>query len=282
MIVLTSNSDLAYLFLFFVVIPAAVFLAIFIPIAIVRSVYTKFVKTHAASFKELTALNRKYHFRDVVPVSYRHQYDNENFFDTVSTQDYLIYQLQFDRKEIEEGIADALFNKSILGKYEREVENCTFGEYDTDKLLHSKRILNRTEKRVFEKTTQHPAIDYLVHIRLDRVKMNGDRVTYKQNVFDSREITQIIRRMDLRKGVRYLDENIWQAICRVERAKVTNKMRFAIYSRDGYRCRICHRKTNDLEIDHIWPIAKGGKTTYDNLQTLCHRCNTKKGASVDY
>ena len=32
-----------------------------------------------------------------------------------------------------------------------------------------------------------------------------------------------------------------------------------------------------MDIDHIKPIAKGGKTTYDNLQTLCRRCNKEKG-----
>ncbi|MDD3841546.1 MAG: HNH endonuclease [Bacilli bacterium] len=57
-------------------------------------------------------------------------------------------------------------------------------------------------------------------------------------------------------------------------------MRFAIYQRDHYRCQKCGRQTNDLEVDHIVPIAKGGKSTYDNLQTLCHRCNSAKGSNL--
>ncbi|WP_294755493.1 HNH endonuclease signature motif containing protein, partial [uncultured Ruminococcus sp.] len=32
-----------------------------------------------------------------------------------------------------------------------------------------------------------------------------------------------------------------------------------------------------LEVDHIIPIAKGGKTEANNLQTLCWRCNREKG-----
>lgn len=65
----------------------------------------------------------------------------------------------------------------------------------------------------------------------------------------------------------------------VERVKVSNRMRFSIYSRDNYTCRMCHRRFNaeNLEIDHIYPIARGGKTTYVNLQTLCKRCNQMKG-----
>ena len=58
-------------------------------------------------------------------------------------------------------------------------------------------------------------------------------------------------------------------------------MRFAIYKRDNYRCRKCGRQTDDLEVDHIIPIAKGGKSTYDNLQTLCHRCNSKKSDNIE-
>lgn len=54
----------------------------------------------------------------------------------------------------------------------------------------------------------------------------------------------------------------------------------AIYERDGYRCRCCGRRTKDLEIDHIVPISKGGKSTYDNLQTLCKRCNKLKGTKT--
>jgi len=34
---------------------------------------------------------------------------------------------------------------------------------------------------------------------------------------------------------------------------------------------------DDLAIDHILPIAKGGKSEYSNLQLLCRTCNTFKG-----
>lgn len=77
----------------------------------------------------------------------------------------------------------------------------------------------------------------------------------------------------------FIWREIWDSICRVERGRVSNKMRFSIYKRDRYRCCICGRsKYSDfLEIDNINPIAKGGKSTYDNLQTLCRRCNKNKG-----
>ena len=57
-------------------------------------------------------------------------------------------------------------------------------------------------------------------------------------------------------------------------------MRFAVYKRDRYRCVKCGSTVN-LEVDHIMPIAKGGKTTFNNLQTLCKRCNMNKSDIIE-
>ena len=43
----------------------------------------------------------------------------------------------------------------------------------------------------------------------------------------------------------------------------------------GQPCRIC-RRPNDIQIDHIIPRFKGGKTVPENLQPLCQCCNQLK------
>jgi 5-methylcytosine-specific restriction endonuclease McrA len=55
-----------------------------------------------------------------------------------------------------------------------------------------------------------------------------------------------------------------------------------IWKRDNFRCRRCGRSPAThfgvvLEVDHVVPWAKDGKTTVDNLQTLCSECNRSKG-----
>lgn len=70
-----------------------------------------------------------------------------------------------------------------------------------------------------------------------------------------------------------------------QRALMTAKLREIIKKRDGYACQACDVSVKDepnllLEIDHIVPLAKGGITTETNLQTLCWRCNRRKGAKL--
>jgi len=56
-------------------------------------------------------------------------------------------------------------------------------------------------------------------------------------------------------------------------------LRQMIFSRDGWACRFCQKRTR-LTIDHIVPVAKGGTSEPDNLQTLCQSCNSRKGTKV--
>ena len=60
--------------------------------------------------------------------------------------------------------------------------------------------------------------------------------------------------------------------------QVSNETREAVFERDGNRCLKCG-SSNDLSIDHVVPLSKGGDNNTDNLQTLCKTCNSSKGAS---
>ena len=67
----------------------------------------------------------------------------------------------------------------------------------------------------------------------------------------------------------------------VERGKVTPGLRYDIMERDGFKCCLCGRTADDgveLEVDHIIPISKGGRSDKENLRTLCRDCNRGKGA----
>lgn len=61
------------------------------------------------------------------------------------------------------------------------------------------------------------------------------------------------------------------------------RLRFRVLQRDSFRCVQCGANPATspgvrLHIDHIVAWSKGGKTSAENLQTLCEACNLGKGA----
>jgi 5-methylcytosine-specific restriction endonuclease McrA len=52
-----------------------------------------------------------------------------------------------------------------------------------------------------------------------------------------------------------------------------------IYFRDKNRCQYCGRKfaTRELNLDHVVPLSRGGRTSWDNVVCCCFSCNHRKG-----
>jgi 5-methylcytosine-specific restriction endonuclease McrA len=55
-----------------------------------------------------------------------------------------------------------------------------------------------------------------------------------------------------------------------------------VLERSQGNCAMCrsHIPVGFRHLDHIIPLAKGGPHTQENLQLLCYRCNTRKGAKL--
>ncbi len=49
-----------------------------------------------------------------------------------------------------------------------------------------------------------------------------------------------------------------------------------VLRRDGFRCQYCGRKDAGLTIDHVIPLALGGKHKWGNVVACCHSCNNRK------
>lgn len=69
-------------------------------------------------------------------------------------------------------------------------------------------------------------------------------------------------------------------ISRRHREPIDASLRLAVLERDGNKCVQCGT-VDDLCMDHIWPWSRGGLDTYENLQTLCRSCNSRKGARIN-
>lgn len=67
-----------------------------------------------------------------------------------------------------------------------------------------------------------------------------------------------------------------------ERKPLSKKMRFDVFKRDSFKCQYCGATPPAvvLEVDHVHPVALGGKDRIDNLITACFDCNRGKGAGL--
>lgn len=75
------------------------------------------------------------------------------------------------------------------------------------------------------------------------------------------------------------------AFAKEQRTLMTKKLRESIKKRDDFTCCNCGNSTYAepnllLEIDHIIPVSKGGRTVESNLQTLCWKCNRTKSDKI--
>ena len=74
-------------------------------------------------------------------------------------------------------------------------------------------------------------------------------------------------------------------IPKFRRDYVSNRVLFA---RDRWTCQYCGRyqgelsKHERLTRDHVKPVSRGGKDTWDNVVTSCSTCNDKKGDRLPY
>lgn len=74
----------------------------------------------------------------------------------------------------------------------------------------------------------------------------------------------------------------------VSRSKKTNtecsvtieELRNLLYENYGQQCKYCYKRLdiNNLVIDHIIPVSKGGSSNINNLQIICNTSNSMKGS----
>ncbi len=70
----------------------------------------------------------------------------------------------------------------------------------------------------------------------------------------------------------------------VTKIKKLKYSKINIFYRDNYTCQYCGYKwdgvsvkTKKMTVDHVMPVSKGGKSSFENCVTACNECNFKKG-----
>ena len=143
------KEALIFFFIFFgiPVIP----LVIIIPLSIIHKRYKDFVLLHSLAIKELRQINSHYRFNSIREYDQVHSYDNANFYETISAEDYLIYQLVYIQKEVIKALNDTIGNRIFFEDYKKEIaEKCHLNTFDSDDLPKNRNRLIGIEKKLFQ------------------------------------------------------------------------------------------------------------------------------------
>lgn len=109
---------------------------------------------------------------------------------------------------------------------------------------------------------------------------------FVRRLLTEEERSQQRRENDYLWRLRHLDHNrqrqrICFAVRRAQKlARVVERVDpLVLYERDGGRCGICKERVaeNEIGMDHIIPLSRGGDHIYRNMELVHQRCNSAKG-----
>lgn len=203
--------------------------------------HTSFIKKYSIALKEVEVINKKYNFNKLEDAKFLNKYDDKNMFSDIFPRDYLVYKLDKDLAKYKEIIKKVRENQTLYDSYKKECEQkLKLGIYKKDERNLSHKKLVNFEIKLLSKEFFHPITNFVIKVALTRTDL------YEENTFDRKikefnesDIEKAIKEISSKRGSYYLNRNVWDSICKVERGKATNKVRFEIYKRDGYRCKMC-------------------------------------------
>jgi ATP adenylyltransferase len=106
----------------------------------------------------------------------------------------------------------------------------------------------------------------------DLVTLNVSRLSLQERAELKRICEQRLQEYIVNRGLSIWDYRL------LDTDPVPDSLRYRVLKDARGRCALCGvtKDERPLDVDHIIPRSKGGKTVYENLQVLCSKCNRSK------
>lgn len=237
------------------------------------------VKASSSRYRRIMCLNEEQNFHRIHTQYYRfvNRCNSKKNFEKLDLDQYLMYVIENNERSIASIINKVEENNKKYRTYLSDIKSIksvvTPRQLQEYKMTH--RGYKRIENRVCNSVRLKPVLDIniLVVARYESPKKNNVYEKYYEYNYDK------IKELYYKVQSIINTKESYEYQKKIERLKMTDSLRYDILRRDNYRCQICGITAKEgakLHVDHIMPIAKGGKTVPDNLQTLCDRCNLGK------
>lgn len=252
----------------------ALVLSICLSLVIVNAISRKreeVIEVNSEKVKEIEELNKD--FKKISSKKHNvleREYSRKSL-DRVNGDDVIKYHIENDIKGLRTDIENSIYNISLLDEYEKNVAKILEQE-SINNTKYSDKKYKRIENIVLDKVI-YTKKDFLIRVSLEvYYRSNGGRINESRNGFRNYdELLELYKEWE--SGKKY------EVTKRQERKIMNDDIRYNVLKRDNFTCQKCGITSKDgakLEVDHIIPVSKGGKTVMSNLQTLCDRCNSGK------
>lgn len=237
------------------------------------------VKAGSSRYRRIMCLNEEQDFHRIHAQCYRFisRCNSKKNFDKLDLDEYLMYIIENNERNIGNIINKVEENNKKYHMYLNDIKSIK--SVVTPRQLQEYKITRRGFKRIENKVCNSVKlkptleINILVIARYESPKKHNIYEKYYEYNYEK------IKRLYYKVKDSISIKESYEYQKKMERLKMTDSLRYDILRRDDYKCQICGITAKEgakLHVDHIMPIAKGGKTIPENLQTLCDRCNLGK------
>lgn len=245
---------------------------------VLNSKARELAKNHSRRLAGIISLNERFVFAtDIRPkYDYRVVLPNKRSFDSFEPYSYFGGLVSTDLSNYEKLFKSLEDNKQKYPEYCNEIAMLPTEIPQEVCQKHTRvpySLVNHNEKRLIYAVTQRPVMDSKVVFHVRYTSPKGRKSYYKEYVCMMSQLS-----------ANYYHHVVTNSMKAFQRSLMTDSLRYDVMKRDGFRCVLCGRTANDgvvLHVDHIFPVAKGGKTEMNNLRTLCEYCNLGKSAKYD-
>lgn len=252
-----------------------------IKIPIIETKKEKAVKTISKNYQEVLKLNHEFHFKTIENKRlfiFNREYSLKSY-DKSRFDEVLRYNIENNINDIKTIIEKALMNEKKYNLYMSQFSKIKYDldeNYIKEKIGISKKSFVKLEQKLINR----------VKITKDIYKITCEvEINYRspqgRNNYSKRQDFSYYRIIAIYND--YLNGKKYEVTSKVERQIMNEDIRYNVLKRDNFTCVLCGATAKDgakLQVDHIIPVSKGGKTVMSNLQTLCEKCNKGKNNKI--
>lgn len=237
------------------------------------------VKRVSEKYKRIIDLNNNTNFETYKEKFFiNHIVKSKKALEKTNLEDVVKYNFENNIDALASTVEIIKNNRKRYEEYEKQF-NAILNEKNEENVInesgYSAEKYEKIEKRLIDKEKINKQFGILVMVEAKYTSPKGNSSYKKYDNYHFDRICEIYENWQKNKK--------FKITSLIERAKMSDSLRYDVLKRDGFRCKICGASAEEgakLHVDHIIPVSKGGKTEMNNLQTLCDRCNIGKSNKI--